>query len=237
MTTRRTPTRPPLLQADIARQNLRPTSLDLPEVAETVAVIDQLATVWTALDTVRRTADPTLTEEARALRYRAAWERAAESATAAVRRAATKLAEAQDRLRREARGRAGLLTDYGSAEEIRSVLRGLSQEDRDAAISHAATVGDAHVMAAIQAHELLVGPTTIPIRMLTDDYVAQRAPEQVASIADMGAALEHLELAFGQFSRSAADMRDLRAEVRGDEGVRAAHEAEAALGAALSAVD
>jgi hypothetical protein len=47
--------------------------------------------------------------------------------------------------------------------------------------------------------------------------------------------LEHLEFAFAQFSRSAADMRDLRAEVRGDESVRAAHEAEAALGAAIAA--
>jgi hypothetical protein len=46
----------------------------------------------------------------------------------------------------------------------------------------------------------------------------------------------HLELAFAQFCRSTADMRDRGAEVRGDEGTRAAHEAEAALGAALTAV-
>jgi hypothetical protein len=89
-------------------------------------------------------------------------------------------------------------------------------------------------MAAIQAHELLVGPTTLPIRVITDGYIADRAPDEVARIADMSAAMEHLELAFGQFRKSAEDMRDLRAEVRSDEGVRAAREAEAVLGAALT---
>lgn len=69
---------------------------------------------------------------------------------------------------------------------------------------------------------------------IADTYVSARAPDEVARIADMAKALEHLEMGFAQFSKSAADMRDLRAEVRGDEGVRAAHEAEAALGAALS---
>jgi hypothetical protein len=235
MSSRRTPLRPGLLQADIMRANIRPTSLDLPEIAGAIGTVSQLATIWGALDTVRRTADPTLTEEARALRYRAAWERAAETATTAVRRAAIRLTEAQDKLRREARGRAGLLTDYGDGEELRSVLRGLSQADRDAAIAHAATVGDAHVMAAVQAHELLVGPTTLPIGTITDSYVSERAPDEVARIADMASALEHLQLAFDQFRKSAEDMRDLQAEVRGDEGVRAAHEAEAALGAALTA--
>jgi hypothetical protein len=86
----------------------------------------------------------------------------------------------------------------------------------------------------VQAHELLVGPTTLPIATITDTYVSERAPDEVARIADMASALEHLELAFGQFSKSAEDMRELQAEVRGDEGVRAGHEAEAALGAALA---
>src|SRR6185312_16387047 len=144
--------------------------------------------------------------------------------------------EARDRLRREARGKAGLLTDYGNAEELRAVLRAMPQKDRDAAILDAATVGDAAVMAAIQAHELLVGPTSVPLTTITDTYVADRAQEEVALMAGMDSAEEHLELAFGAFSKSAAEMRDLPAEVRGDEGVRAAHEAEAALGAALSGV-
>ena len=64
--------------------------------------------------------------------------------------------------------------------------------------------------------------------------VAALAPDEVARIADMASALEHLELAFGQFRKSAEDMRDRGAEVRADEGVRAAREAEAALGMALA---
>jgi hypothetical protein len=148
---------------------------------------------------------------------------------------AVRLTEAQDRLRREARGRAGLSADYDDAEELRSVLRAMSREDRDAAIAHAADSGDTHVMAAIQAHELLVGPTSLPLATITDSYVSERAPDEVARIADMASALEHLELAFGQFRKSAEDMRDRGAEVRADEGVRAAREAEAALGTALAA--
>jgi hypothetical protein len=219
------------------RSNLRPTSLELPEIGDAVRVVDQLAGIWSALDDVRSSADPTLSPEARAHRYRAAWERAAETATTAVRRAALRLTEAQDRLRREARGRAGLSADYDDAEELRSVLRAMSQEDRDAAIAHAADSGDAHIMAAIQGHKLLVGPTSIPIAVITDSYVSERAPDEVARIADIGSALEHLELAFGQFRKSAEDMRDRGAEVRADEGVRAAREAEAALGTALSTVN
>lgn len=228
----RTPTRPALLSSKIARGNLRQPPTE--HVAGALAVLDRLSGIWDALEAVRSTRDPTLTTEAAALRYREAFERATTQANREVRAAAERLTEHRAQLHRDARGRAGLLAQYPGQEELRAVLRGMSVEDRDAAIMHAADTGDAVVMAAIQAHELLVGATTIPIRTITDTYVAARAPDIVAQMSEADTALEHLEMAWSSFARSAEDMRDLRAEERGEEGASAARDAEAMLGRALA---
>ena len=61
---RRTPTRPPLLASDIARNNLRD-----PAALETIGLfssLNRLAGIWEGLDAVRHAADPLLTPEARA---------------------------------------------------------------------------------------------------------------------------------------------------------------------------
>lgn len=228
---RRTPTRPPLLASDIARNNLRD-----PAALETIGLfssLNRLAGIWEGLDAVRHAADPLLTPEARALRYKQSFEKATAVATEEVRATANKLLDTKSKLLHDARGRAGLLADYGNAAELRAVLRAMPQAERDAAITHAAAIGDAAVMTAIQTHELLIGATTVPVKVITDTFIAERAPEQLAQVADLDAAIEHLELAYGQFSRSVEGMRDLQLERAGDDEAKAAREADAKLGLAL----
>ncbi|TIM32153.1 MAG: hypothetical protein E5Y63_04625 [Mesorhizobium sp.] len=143
--------------------------------------------------------------------------------------------EARDRLRHEAKGKAGLLATYPDTKEIRDVLRGMTPEDRDAAILHAVSKGDHAVIAALQAHELLVGPTSRPLKSIVDDFVAARAPEEMAKIQDLDTAEEHLTFAYQQFGKSIQAMRDIQAERDGEQGNKAAKEAEAKLGLALAA--
>ncbi|TIL72281.1 MAG: hypothetical protein E5Y65_26030 [Mesorhizobium sp.] len=221
------------MNADIARGNV--TNPDMPELVGVFAALGQLSGLWDGLDATRSAVDPTMTREAAALKYKAGFEKATTLATAAVRASGSKIMEARDRLRHEARGKAGLLATYPDTKEIRDVLRAMTQEDRDAAILHAVSKGDHAVIAALQAHELLVGPTSRPLKSIVDDFVAARAPEEMAKIQDLDTAEEHLTFAYQQFGKSIQDMRDLQAERDGEQGNKAAKEAEAKLGLALQA--
>ncbi len=228
---KRTPIRPALLSGSIARENLRD-----PKAIESFGLystLDRLTGIWSGLDAVRNAGDPLLTPQARALSYKAAFEKAAAVAVNEVRSTANRLLDAKSALLHDARGRAGLLVDYGNATELRAVLRAMSQSQRDAAILHAMKVGDAALMTSLQSHELLVGITSRPIAAITADFIAERAPEELAKVADLDTAAEHLELAYGQFSKSIESMRDLKMEHEGDGEAKAAREAEAKLGLAL----
>ncbi|MER9478105.1 hypothetical protein NKI74_01575 [Mesorhizobium sp. M0494] len=228
---KRTPLRPPLLNPDIARGNV--TNPDMPELVGVFSALSSLSNLWDGLDATRSVVDPLVTREAAALRYKENFLKATTLATAAVRASASKIMEARDRLRHEAKGKAGLLADYGNSKELRDVLRSMKQEDRDAAITAALSRGDHAVIAALQAHELLVGPTSRPLKSIINQFVAERAPEEMAKIEDLDTVEEHLTFAYQQFGKSIQDMRDLQAERDGETGNRAAKDAEAKLGLAL----
>ncbi|MER9860641.1 hypothetical protein [Mesorhizobium sp. M0185] len=227
----KTKLRPPLLNPSTMQGNI--TNPDVPEVAGVLSALGQLTGLWDGLDAVRTTSDPLITKEAAALRYLDNYRKATALATQAVRSAGMKVLEAKDRLRHEARGRAGLLATYPDGQELRTVLRSMSQKDRDAAILHAVSNGDHAVVAALQAHELLVGHTSRPLKSIVDDFIAERAPEEMSRIADLDSAAEHLQLAWQMFAKSVEGMRDLQGERDGEQGTKAAREAEAKLGLAL----
>jgi hypothetical protein len=237
----KTPTRPPLLSSKIARNNLLPAGLQgdgavIPlEVASTLSTIDRLASIWDGLDAVRTTADPTATKEANALSYKRAYEQATATATATVRTTADALLTARNKARHDAYGKSGLLADYGNKAALQSVLRSMKQSQRDAAISHAIETADHEVMAAIHnAHSLLIGETTLPLATLVAMHVERKAPEEAARVATIDKAIEHLDLAYGQFAHSAEKMRDRQAEADGEAGAKLAREAAAKLALAVS---
>ena len=237
----KTPTRPGLLSSKIARTNLLPSGLQgdnavIPlEIANTFAALDKLSAIWSGLDAVRTTADPTATKEAQALAYKSAFEKATATATATVRATADQLMTARNKARHDAFGKAGLLADYKNASALQAVLRSMKQSARDAAIAHAIETGDHEVMAAIHsAHPLLIGETTLPLNALVQMHVERKAPEEAARVATIDGAIEHLNLAYGQFAHSAEKMRDRQAEADGEAGAKAAREAEAKLALAVS---
>ena len=228
--------RPSLLSSKIARDNIPHDPNAIPaEIGATFAALDKMASIWDALDGVHSNADPLKPKEARALEYRAAFERATATATATVRAAGDALLTAKAKVRHDAFGRAGLLAKFENSREIQAVLRGMDQETRDGVITQAIEQGDFEIMNAIHgAHPILIGRTTIPLNTLIDTFVDARAPEEAARVAAINDAIEHLEMAHRQFNSSADKMRDRGAEEAGEAGHKAAREAEAALGLALS---
>jgi hypothetical protein len=238
--TMRTVTRPPLLSSRIARENLIPSALDksatLPaEIEGTFAAIDRLAGIWDGLHAVRSTSDPLKTKEALAVEYKASFEKAAKVATTETRRAADSLLTARSKMQHDAFGKAGLLADYPSKTALQGVLRSMTKRQRDEAIAQALATGDHEVMAAIHgAHPLLIGETTLPLASLVQQFVEARAPEEAAKVTAINSALEHLDLAYASFTKSADKMRDKGAEAEGEAGNKAAKEAEAKLGLALN---
>ncbi|MEX0405531.1 hypothetical protein ABGN05_07665 [Aquibium sp. LZ166] len=236
--TRITVTRPPLLNSRIARDNLLPNGIDSqPERSELDSVfsaIDKLRDIWDGLSAVRSANNPLKTPQAQALEYKVAFEKAAKVATGEVRRAADALMSAREKAQHDALGRAGLKATFTNKAALQGVLRTMSKAKRDETLMTAIASGDHEVMAAIHdAHPLLIGDTTVPLATLIQQFVEQQAPDEAAKVSKINAALEHLELTYQQFSRSADKLRDKQAEVDGEAGSRAAKEAEAKLGLAL----
>ncbi len=209
--------------------------LDIPEMRHMLDALAQKHDILAALDTARRTGDPTMSPEGRALAFKANYTRAMTTITDLTRKTAAKLMDDRAALRREAFGKAGLTVDYGNRSELLAVLRSMSEKDRNAAIDAAIKTGDRQVLSAINgAHELLVGPTSIPVNALIEQFVAEQAPIETLKIAKLDEAEGYLEMAYSAVAKTAEEMRDLPAEERGEAGVKAAREAEAALALALS---
>lgn len=209
--------------------------LAVPELDHLFQALGRKADILGALDAFRRTADPTATAEARALAFRSHFTRAMTTITDLSRATAAKLDADRARLRHEAFGKAGLAVDYGNRAELLAVLRSMDEKSRNRAIDHAIKTRDVQVLSAINgAHELLVGKVTLPVKALIDQYVSEVAPDETAKIAKLDEASSYLDMAYKDVAKSAEAMRDLPAEERGEAGIKAAREAEAALGLALS---
>lgn len=209
--------------------------LDIPEMQHMLDALARKADILAALDNFRTLADPTQTPEARALAFKDRYNKAMKTITDLARSTAAKLMDDRAALRREAYNRAGLLADYGNRSELLAVLRGMSERDRNAAIDAAIKRADRQILSALHnAHELLVGPTSIPVRSLIEQFVSETAPVETLKVAKLDEAESYLTMAYEAVARTAEEMRDLPAEERGERGVQAAKEAEAALALALS---
>ena len=209
--------------------------LDIPEMKHMLDALARKSDILAALDNFRTLADPTQTPEARALAFKDRYNKAMGTVTELARSTAAKLMDDRAALRREAYGKAGLTVDYGNRSELLAVLRGMSERDRNAAIDAAIKRGDRQILSALHnAHELLVGPTSIPIKSLIEQFVAEAAPVETLKVAKLDEAEAYLEMAYSAVAKTAEEMRDLPAEERGERGAQAAKEAEAALALALS---
>jgi hypothetical protein len=209
--------------------------LKIPELDHLFDTLARKGDILGALDSFRRTGDPRATDEARALNFKTQFDRSISTITDLTRKTAAKLADDKARLRHDAFGKAGLGVDYGDRAEIRQVLRGMSDRDRNAAIDSAIKNRDMHVLTAVNAaHELLIGKTSLPVQTMIEQYVAETAPEETLKIAKLTEAEDYLSMAYGEVAKSAEAMRDLPAEERGESGIRAAKQAEASLALALS---
>ncbi len=228
----KTITRPGMLKLDIIKNNLR--FHEKPEISGAIRVVEKLGQIWDGLETVRNVSDPLITREASALRYRDSFNSANTAASREIAAASVNLMDAKTRVRNDALGKAGLLTDYKNSKEILEVLRGMNQAARDAALTKAAKDKDHAVLAAVHgAHPLLVGETSIPLGTLIEEFVASSCPDEAAEIANIIAAEENLDVIWGAFKNSAEKMRDKEGELVGEQGARAAREAEAKLGLAI----
>jgi hypothetical protein len=222
-----------MLSSSIARKQLDHLG-DWPKAL--FATIDQISDIFDGLVAVRETVNPSETEEARAVKYRDAHQRATARVDQLLQDAVGRLVDRERKLQADALARAELNRASPLAAEIRATLRGMSQADRDRAVTDAVASGNADVILAIQSiPEMLRGPLSVPVETTTRLFLEQTSPTLTADLADVSAALETLNLAAGAWRRAAEEMRDLPAERRADEGAEAQKMASWKLGVALQA--
>lgn len=224
--------RPATLSSGAARRAL--DHLGVQEFQLTFATIDRLSELWSSLATLRETPDSRQTPESRALAYREQHQRAAARADALLRQAGDALAARRERLRADALRRSGLAETYPQAEEVRAVLRGLSQEERDRAVDEAIDAGQAWIIAAIRNYPpLLTGRLTKSPQMIEDLFLARTSPDLSEQMEQIDTAAQSLAFAADGYRRATETMRDLPAEDRADDDAKAVSEAEVSFARAM----
>ncbi|RWM57439.1 hypothetical protein [Mesorhizobium sp.] len=209
---------------------------NVPEFNLLGAGIERMGELHKALSTIRATSDSRQTPEARAFRYKTVRDQALAKVGLINAQARKALDDRRERLRGEAFKKSGLLETYPQAQEVRQVLRGLSQKERDAEINAAIDRGDVWVIAAIRNFPpLLTGKIGMPISLIENLIIAKVAPELDAELEDLKTAETHLDIAVDTFAREAERMRDIEAEGRAVKDARATAEADAAFAKALGA--
>lgn len=223
--------RPALLSSNPVRGNL---SEDVPEFRHVMAAIDRLGDLHEGLAAIRGTSDSRVTREARAERYAEQLAAAKGMKAKIINNVRHDLNARRDRLRNAAIEKSGLNGNYPQAEEVRSVLRSLSKEERDKAINEAVDNGDAWIVAAfVKMPDLLTGKTSLSKAQLTDIFIKRATPELDVELDAIDTAFESLKLAEDTFDKHVEAMRDIEAENRANEDRRAVEEAEAAFAKAM----
>lgn len=115
---------------------------NVPEFNLLGAGIERMGELHKALSTIRATSDSRQTPEARAFKYKTVRDQALAKVGLINAQARKALDDRRERLRTEAFKKSGLLETYPQAQEVRQVLRGLSQKERDAEINAAIDRGD-----------------------------------------------------------------------------------------------
>lgn len=186
-----------------------------------INTIESLSGRYDALETLYTTPDPSRTLESHALQYRETHQKAAERAAAEVAAVLESLKALENRYIDEAEKKAGLHNQLPThiAAELRAALRGMTQKERDKAITEAIKNGDVAVIQAVREspNHLLTGKVSIPHDAIYGEFVRRADPEIESKIEDVNSARNHLNFAYEAFSRDANKMRDPLLEAKADQ--------------------
>lgn len=204
----------------------------------TAQAVDELSRLHDALDSLHRTPNPSLTKEARAMKYRAQFTRAMEAGKASALAAVDALNAREAEIKKQAEVRAGLHShiDAATLAEVRNALRQLPQAERDAAIRDAAQRGDAAVIQAVRnaPSALLTGHVGVPMESLLEMLVTRAAPDLIDELGDISTAFDLLNGATGAFAREAEARRDPHLEALADDQEARTRAADALIDAAVA---
>ncbi|ESX68863.1 hypothetical protein NKJ87_06340 [Mesorhizobium sp. M0027] len=207
---------------------------NVPEFDLLGAGIERMGELHSALAKVRSTTDRRQTPEARAFEYRKLHDQALAKIGLITQQARKALSDRRERLRTEAFEKSGLNGKFPQADEVRQVLRGLSQKERDAEINAAIDRGEYWVIACIRGQSpLLTGKIGLPMSVIEDLIISRTSPALDTELEDLKIAETHLNIAVDTFAREAERMRDVEAEGRAFEDAKAMTEATAAFEKAL----
>lgn len=209
------------------------------EFARLFRAIDQINDLYDSLHVLHTTADPTLTRQSKALKYKGQYDRAMEATKRATTTAVSALVDLEEQATREAEREAGFhKLGQDELQEIRTALRAMTIQQRDQAIKEAAEKGDAAILQAIRSapSPVLVGQHNLPIDTLMDHALAQVRPDLPQLKADIKAALGFLDGAVTAFAKDTAAMREPHLEEAAARSARESEAAESKLSAAVGSV-
>lgn len=152
-------------------------------------------------------------------------------------RAADSLDALERKVRYNAEAAAGLHEAMPEAtlSEIRTALRGMSQNDRDQAVTEAFNAGDIPTVKAVlkSPSAMLAGTLKAPVKPMTDELISRAARELSSQLEAIEHAENFLNLSVDSFMKGAEKMRNPRLEAEAQQQIEATSEAEAALAAAI----
>lgn len=224
--------KPALLSSKVARQQLAHRAQRHAYVRAFTA-IDQLGGLHDALQRLHATPDPTLTKEARAMRYRKQFDTAMASSKSAAFAAVEALTQHEAEIKRDAEIKAGLHAAIPEAQlqEVRAALRALPESERDRVVREAARNCDVAVIRAIRdaSTPLLTGKLSVPVEELVAVAVVAANPGIEEELSDIHTALQLVDGAVSSFVKEAEALRDPVLETRAAEQQKAIAEAEEAI--------
>lgn len=226
--------RSPLLNSATHRNNLRPGADERSEIAQTLAAIDHMGTLYDTLRSVNESVNPDETVEARCMRYEKQYLAAVKKARDVALASGSKLDFYAQCLEGEALEEAGLSAQPVNGQEIRAALRTMSPKERDQAILDAFDRKDVEVLSAIYRQNAVTwGGSKVPLTAGFDAYVREAAPQVMEKMEAVSKVTEGLGLATETFLRSAEKWRDPLTAARGFQQAEEFKAADAALQAAL----
>lgn len=227
--------RPALIDSKIARNALPVGAQSASEIQRVMTAIDRIGGLYDALRAASEARSPHETVEALAMRYEKQYSKCVSRAKEVTADAIASLEAYGDAARAAAISQTGLRQPPDNAQEIRSALRQMSQEDRGRAVERAFKDHDIEILASIYEQNAVTwGGVDAPIDVQFNLMVEQASPEVVQAREACDVAFESLKFAADAFAESASKWRDPIAAERGRLQQQEFEKAEAAIEAATS---
>lgn len=226
-------TKSALLSSNTAR-NILGTFVNHAEIGHTLNAIDRLGGLHDALRLARDAKSPDETPEARALRYERQFKASYDKARDLAVQAEEKLNAFVQSAHAVSMQRSGLNSPPANADEIRTALRAMPANERQAFIGKAFDLGDTEILASIHGkHHILWGGIDGPLEPLFEQYLTKADPDRQGRMSAAEEAKRALGLAADAFTEKAKEWRDPAALECGQQQEAEFKEATEAISRAL----